>query len=493
MPRSRRSAAGPRTRRATTSTATCATTGSPRDRRSSPASSGREGVWHRRVAVLCAEEAPDECHRHLLIARVLVSRGAEVAHLRHDGTDEPFEAAVERRRPGGQQRCSRWRWRGARPGCAGAVSAHTRPERGAERTVAVVVLARTGAAMCRCDPVGDLGKAVLVGGRRAHMTLIAERYGLATGLAVEDLVRLECWLLVEEDRRDGRHWLSDEPSPEQAMSSHTECLHRGDWHVAGVVDLDTGEVILLTKPGDGWVKDAREVAGVAAAVVELFGPGREAVARVAVSSLVDQVLPIDGLLSALAVLELGTEADADMVRAACATGVADAAAWEDDKEPDEVLVERVAARFKVVARDGGGGGARAAHGPARGRELSGRGARRFVTAPSRRASRRVGAAQTGQRAATARSTAAVVRCYAHTSAWRAPSDAGEPPWVPWRPLLLGRKMEPRRRRGSQGSRRHVATRPRRRSRRSASSVSCARRSGPSRALRRGTGQPKRSS
>ena len=182
------------------------------------------------------------------------------------------------------------------------------------------------------------------------MTLIAERYGLATGLAVEDLVRLECWLLVEEDRRDGRHWLSDEPSPEQAMSSHTECLHRGDWHVAGVVDLDTGEVILLTKPGDGSVKDAREVAGVAAAVVELFGSGREAVARAAVSSLVDQVLPIDGLLSALAVLELGAEADADVVRAACATGVADAAAWEDDKEPDEVLVERVAARFEALAR-----------------------------------------------------------------------------------------------------------------------------------------------
>jgi uncharacterized protein (DUF488 family) len=56
-----------------------------------------------RVAVLCAEEAPDECHRHLLIGRVLVARGAAVAHVRHDGTDEPYEAVAERTRPAGQQ------------------------------------------------------------------------------------------------------------------------------------------------------------------------------------------------------------------------------------------------------------------------------------------------------------------------------------------------------------------------------------------------------
>ena len=45
--------------------------------------------------------------------------------------------------------------------------------------------------MCRCDPAGDLGKALLVRGRRARVTRIAERYGLATGLAVEDLARPE--------------------------------------------------------------------------------------------------------------------------------------------------------------------------------------------------------------------------------------------------------------------------------------------------------------
>jgi hypothetical protein len=134
------------------------------------------------------------------------------------------------------------------------------------------------------------------------------------------------------------------------MASHAEHPYRTDWHVAGVVDLDTGEVILLTKPVEGSVEDAREVAGMAAAAVEPFRSGRDGLARAAVSSLVDQVLPVDGLLSALAVLELGTEVDADLVRAACARGVADAAAWEDSRESDVMLVERVAARLEVVAR-----------------------------------------------------------------------------------------------------------------------------------------------
>ena len=58
---------------------------------------------HRCVALLCAEEAPERCHRHLLIARVLVSRGDSVAHLRHDGTVESYEAVCEPTRPTGQQ------------------------------------------------------------------------------------------------------------------------------------------------------------------------------------------------------------------------------------------------------------------------------------------------------------------------------------------------------------------------------------------------------
>ena len=51
------------------------------------------------VAILCAEEAPDDCHRHLLIGRVLASRGVGVGHLCHDGTLESYQTVVERTRP----------------------------------------------------------------------------------------------------------------------------------------------------------------------------------------------------------------------------------------------------------------------------------------------------------------------------------------------------------------------------------------------------------
>jgi uncharacterized protein (DUF488 family) len=38
------------------------------------------------VAIMCSEENPDECHRRLLVARVLERRGDRVRHLRGDGT-----------------------------------------------------------------------------------------------------------------------------------------------------------------------------------------------------------------------------------------------------------------------------------------------------------------------------------------------------------------------------------------------------------------------
>jgi uncharacterized protein (DUF488 family) len=38
-----------------------------------------------RIAMMCSEEDPAECHRHLLIARVLGERGVAVAHIRGDG------------------------------------------------------------------------------------------------------------------------------------------------------------------------------------------------------------------------------------------------------------------------------------------------------------------------------------------------------------------------------------------------------------------------
>lgn len=40
----------------------------------------------RRIAVMCAEEDPGKCHRHLLVGRVLEERGAEVRHIRKDGS-----------------------------------------------------------------------------------------------------------------------------------------------------------------------------------------------------------------------------------------------------------------------------------------------------------------------------------------------------------------------------------------------------------------------
>ena len=48
-----------------------------------------------RVAVLCSEENPAACHRHLLIARVLESRGwarSRIIHIRSDGSCLPDDA-----------------------------------------------------------------------------------------------------------------------------------------------------------------------------------------------------------------------------------------------------------------------------------------------------------------------------------------------------------------------------------------------------------------
>jgi uncharacterized protein (DUF488 family) len=41
-----------------------------------------------RIALLCSEEDPSRCHRHLLIGRVLRERGVAVSHIRGDGRIE---------------------------------------------------------------------------------------------------------------------------------------------------------------------------------------------------------------------------------------------------------------------------------------------------------------------------------------------------------------------------------------------------------------------
>ena len=61
----------------------------------------------RRVAVMCAEKEPLDCHRTLLVARALDDRGVAAAHILADGGLEPHARAMDRLiakfdlRPGG--------------------------------------------------------------------------------------------------------------------------------------------------------------------------------------------------------------------------------------------------------------------------------------------------------------------------------------------------------------------------------------------------------
>jgi len=50
-----------------------------------------DGVAKYRVALMCGEEDPSECHRRLLIGRVLGDRGVRVMHIRGDGRIESEE------------------------------------------------------------------------------------------------------------------------------------------------------------------------------------------------------------------------------------------------------------------------------------------------------------------------------------------------------------------------------------------------------------------
>ena len=43
------------------------------------------GIKKYRVAMMCSEENPAVCHRHLLVGRVLTERGVTVLHIRGDG------------------------------------------------------------------------------------------------------------------------------------------------------------------------------------------------------------------------------------------------------------------------------------------------------------------------------------------------------------------------------------------------------------------------
>lgn len=55
------------------------------------------GADEHRIALMCAEKEPLDCHRTLLVARALAARGVTVAHILADGRLESHEATMDRR------------------------------------------------------------------------------------------------------------------------------------------------------------------------------------------------------------------------------------------------------------------------------------------------------------------------------------------------------------------------------------------------------------
>jgi uncharacterized protein (DUF488 family) len=48
-----------------------------------------------RVALMCSEENPMNCHRRLLVGRVLSNAGGEVLHIRADGSIQTEEQILD--------------------------------------------------------------------------------------------------------------------------------------------------------------------------------------------------------------------------------------------------------------------------------------------------------------------------------------------------------------------------------------------------------------
>lgn len=55
-----------------------------------------DGATKYRLALMCAEKEPLECHRTLLVARALVERGVAVEHILADGSLESHDGALTR-------------------------------------------------------------------------------------------------------------------------------------------------------------------------------------------------------------------------------------------------------------------------------------------------------------------------------------------------------------------------------------------------------------
>jgi len=58
----------------------------------------REGMSRYKLALMCAEKEPLECHRGILVARHLEAAGIPVTHILADGSLEAHAAAMERLR-----------------------------------------------------------------------------------------------------------------------------------------------------------------------------------------------------------------------------------------------------------------------------------------------------------------------------------------------------------------------------------------------------------
>ena len=56
----------------------------------------RDGSRHRRIALMCAEKDPLDCHRTILVARELVASGVGVTHILENGSLEPHDKTMKR-------------------------------------------------------------------------------------------------------------------------------------------------------------------------------------------------------------------------------------------------------------------------------------------------------------------------------------------------------------------------------------------------------------
>ena len=55
-----------------------------------------EGALKYKVALMCSEKDPLECHRNILVAHELVKRGSRISHILADGTIEAYEETTRR-------------------------------------------------------------------------------------------------------------------------------------------------------------------------------------------------------------------------------------------------------------------------------------------------------------------------------------------------------------------------------------------------------------